>query len=63
MALAYPKRCSCLLSTKHNGLREKQSKAFKRAAPRRGGRPSVRYDAARDMPNRKAENFILKSEC
>lgn len=63
MALAYPKRCSCSLPTKQKRVREEQSKAFKRAAPRRGGRPSVGYDAARDMPNRKAANFTLISEC
>jgi hypothetical protein len=48
---------------KHKWLREEQSKAFKRAAPRRSGRPSVGFDAARDMPNRKAANFILISKC
>ena len=63
MALAYPKRCSCSLPTKHKWPCEEQSKAFKRAAPRRGGRPSVGYDAARDMPNGKAVNFILISKC
>jgi hypothetical protein len=61
MALAYPETCPCLLSAEHKKFREEQDKAFKRAAPRRSGRPSLKWNGAKDVPNGKAADFILIS--
>jgi hypothetical protein len=43
----------------HKNFHDKQNKAFKRAAPRRSGRPSWKWNRARGVPKGKAVNSIL----
>jgi hypothetical protein len=61
MALAYPEACTCSLPTEHTKFHGERNEAFKRAAPRRSGKPSVKWNAAKDVPNKGAVDFSLIS--